>query len=261
MNNFLRKADVNLKESIKNIAINSKKGEVIEADDYLISSVGIETNEAHANAAFCNSNKNVDRVFKEIDDYYKSKNLSYVFWIRDGIDNNIENLLKQKGYKAKRDPGMPIMIIDQKIDLEYLQKDRLQIVNVKNTQHIRDFITVVRNCFSLGENLAHAMFSSDKVVNGKNNKSYLIYYKNRPVSAVQTYKAGGVSGIYWVSTQEDIRGKGLGKLITSIGTNAALELGSHFVVLQASTLGEYVYQKLGYKTIGLYRTYLIKNMI
>lgn len=254
---LLKKADANLKASIKNIAENSPKGEVIEEDDYLISTIGRMSTESHANAAFCLDTENAEETFKKVDKYYKDRGMSYVFWIREDIDSEMEEVLKKKGYVPKREPGLPIMAVDRRIEIPELEEE-YRAVRVKNSQEMRDFITVVRDCFSLGENTAQAMFASSNVLDGKVNKAYVVYDKSRPVSAVQTYNAGGVSGIYWVATSEDMRGKGLGKFITAVGTDEAFNLGAENVVLQASTLGGYVYEKLGYEIIGYYRTYLIE---
>ncbi|MDO5707589.1 MAG: GNAT family N-acetyltransferase [Andreesenia angusta] len=250
-------AFINIIESIKNMMENSPKAEFIENDEYFLFCVGENTTEGHANGIFCFDDQNAEKIFKEAEDYFKNKGFSYTFWIRDKKNEKIEKILLDKGYEPNREPGLPVMAIDRKLNIPNLDSD-YKLVQVKTIQEIRDFITVVRNCFSLEENTAQAMFNSSDVLDGKVNKGYLVYYKNRPVSAVQTYKAGGVAGIYWVATEEDMRGRGLGKFITSIGTNEALDLGVDTVVLQASRLGEPVYEKLGYKLIEYYRTYKIK---
>ena len=257
MGDILVKADINLRESIKNIAENSPNGQIIETDDYLIFTIGRPTTESHANGVFCLNDSNYEFVFEIADKFFKERKLDYVFWINSDTNKQTEKYLKEKGYLPRREPGVAIMSINDKIDTPEVDFN-YRLTKVKNSQEIRDYITVVRDSFDLEENIAVSMFNSEKVLNSRVNEAYLIYKNNMPVSAVQVYKAGGVSGIYWVSTLEEERGQGLGKLITSVGTNAGFEMDSDTVVLQASQLGQYVYEKLGYNLIGYYRTYQIK---
>ncbi|MDO5723724.1 MAG: GNAT family N-acetyltransferase [Flaviflexus sp.] len=67
--------------------------------------------------------------------------------------------------------------------------------------------------------------------------------------------AEGRGGLYYVATREDRRGEGLGSAVAAALTNLAFERGCHEVILQASDLGEPVYRRLGYRTIGHYRRF------
>lgn len=255
---IFKKADHNLRESIKNIAANSPDGEVVETEDYLIFTIGRRTLESHANGAFCLNDEKPEVAFKAAEKFFKERNLDYVFWVMDDKDENMEAYLREKGYEPRREPGITIMTIEEKLELPEMDK-RYELSKVRSIKETRDYMTVVRDAFGLEENTATAMFGNKEVLNGKQTEGYVVYDTkcNRPVSAVQVFYDGDVSGIYWVATSEDYRGQGLGKYITSVGTNAGFDLGSYIVILQASVLGEYVYKKLGYDTRGYYRTYRI----
>jgi GNAT superfamily N-acetyltransferase len=81
------------------------------------------------------------------------------------------------------------------------------------------------------------------------------YVDDVPSAAAQTLLSHGIAGVYWVGTIEAARGKGLGQAVTAAVTNRAFELGSSVNTLQASTMGEPIYRRMGYEEIYRTRTY------
>lgn len=258
MNNIIRKADFNLIESIKNIGVNSPMGKVVKTKDYLMTTIGLNTTESHANAVFSLNDSDPEKVFEETNNFFKERKLDYTFWIGADASDNMEKYLKELEYKPSREPGTPLMVISEKISLPSIELD-IEYKKVKSQKDINDFIYISNKCFELGEDTAKAMFNSDKVLNNYENAAYIIYYEDEPVSGVQIYKTEDIAGIYWVSTMKEMRGKGLGKYISVLGTNKAFDMNVDKVILQASKLGQYVYDKIGYDLVGHYRTYKIEN--
>lgn len=256
MDKIIKEADFNLRESIINIGENAPKGEIVENKDYLITTIGLNTTESHANAVFSLNDHRPEKIFKETNDFFKERGMNYIFWINADRDQQMERYLKELGYEPSREPGTPLMVIDHQLDLPILDRD-LAVKKVENQKEINDFIDVANQCFEMGDAIARGMFNSPKVLNSENNAAYLIYHNNKPISGVQIYRTGDLAGIYWVATIEEMRGKGLGKYISVLGTNKAFEMGVKKVILQASKLGQYVYDRIGYHRIGYYRTYKI----
>lgn len=254
---IVRKADLNLRESIINIGENAVEGELVERKDLIAITVGLDTSESHANAAFSLDDSNPEKVFKEVNNFFKQKNFDYIFWIGEGRNDNMERYLQKLGYEPSREPGTPLMVVNHQLTLPSLEID-IEIKKVESQKEITDFIEVVNRCFKLEEEVAKVMFSSPEVLNGENTAAYLIYHNNKPVSGVQIYKTRDIAGIYWVATLEEMRGQGLGKYISALGTNKAFDMGVKKVILQASKLGKYVYDRIGYDFIGYYRTYKIE---
>jgi GNAT superfamily N-acetyltransferase len=85
----------------------------------------------------------------------------------------------------------------------------------------------------------------------------IVYEHGRPVASALALLSHGIAGIYWVSTRPDARGRGYGSLITHAVGNAAFDRGARCVVLQATTFGERVYRKLGYREFTRYPWYLV----
>jgi ribosomal protein S18 acetylase RimI-like enzyme len=65
-----------------------------------------------------------------------------------------------------------------------------------------------------------------------------------------------VGGIYWVGTVPDARQHGAGAAVTRAATNAAFARGAAVVTLQASSAGEPVYRRMGYREVTRYFRFL-----
>ena len=61
------------------------------------------------------------------------------------------------------------------------------------------------------------------------------------------YISSGVAGLHAVSTLSEYRNKGFGLTISGIALLDALQMGYKVGVLQASSLGERIYRKLGFE--------------
>lgn len=81
-------------------------------------------------------------------------------------------------------------------------------------------------------------------------RSFLALDGDVPVATGMVYYGSGVAGIYCVATIERARGKGFGSRVTQACLAAAVEDGSRVAILQASTMGRPVYEKLGFREYG-----------
>lgn len=83
-------------------------------------------------------------------------------------------------------------------------------------------------------------------------QSVVAYRDGQPLAAAQVVLSHGVAGVYWVGTIESARGAGLGDLVTRAVTNRAFDLGAAAVTLQASSMGEPIYARMGYEVLHRY---------
>lgn len=74
------------------------------------------------------------------------------------------------------------------------------------------------------------------------------YFDTTPVTSSTLLLAGGLAGIYDVSTAPQMRHRGCGTAITLACLRMAAERGYHHAVLQASEEGEPLYRRLGFAT-------------
>ena len=76
------------------------------------------------------------------------------------------------------------------------------------------------------------------------------------VSAIFRHQSEG--GIFCVGTLPEVRGQGIGAVVTYAAMKAAADMGLERIVLQSSPLGESVYRKLGFQTVGNHERWSIK---
>ncbi|CAN5523874.1 hypothetical protein BH10ACT3_BH10ACT3_18810 [soil metagenome] len=79
--------------------------------------------------------------------------------------------------------------------------------------------------------------------------------EGQPVACAQLLLSHGIAGVYFVGTVEAARGRGLAELVTRAVTNLGFELGAPFVTLQASSMGESIYRRMGYVELYRYTTF------
>lgn len=70
-----------------------------------------------------------------------------------------------------------------------------------------------------------------------------------PVATTSLVTAGGVAGIYNVTTVEAARGRGIGAAITAAAVRHGAARGFPIATLQASTTGRPVYERLGFEFV------------
>jgi predicted acetyltransferase len=80
-------------------------------------------------------------------------------------------------------------------------------------------------------------------------RCYLLCENGTPVSTSTLFLGAGVAGIYDVATLPSVRGRGYGSAITTAPALDAGALGYPIVVLQASSKGLPVYERLGFRTV------------
>ena len=65
----------------------------------------------------------------------------------------------------------------------------------------------------------------------------------------------GIAGVYGVGTAAGHRGRGLAALVTRAVTNIGLDGGAPYVTLQATSMGEPIYRRMGYRELYRFVNY------
>lgn len=72
------------------------------------------------------------------------------------------------------------------------------------------------------------------------------------LSGAQVLFSHGIAGVYLVGTAAVARGRGLADLVARTVTNVAFDRGVPLVTLQASSMGEPIYRRMGYRDLYRY---------
>ncbi len=78
-----------------------------------------------------------------------------------------------------------------------------------------------------------------------------------PAAVAYVRVTDGLGLVSWVGTTTAARGRGLGEAVTRWVTDAAFERGAEAAWLTASTMGEPLYRRLGYRTFGQSRSVIL----
>ncbi|MEO8247527.1 MAG: GNAT family N-acetyltransferase [Chloroflexota bacterium] len=110
---------------------------------------------------------------------------------------------------------------------------------------IDDFRAVARDGFEMPDPLVAAAFRSD-MLEMTGLRAFVGYAGGQPVACAASYLTGDVIGIYTVATVAAARGRGYGTAVTAAamaGTDARA------AALQASEVGQPVYERMGYRVV------------
>jgi len=97
------------------------------------------------------------------------------------------------------------------------------------------------------------IFTPGSLLPSDTTSSVLAHLDDRPVACATVYLAEGVGMIGWVGALQEARGRGLAAACTVWATNRGFAMGADVASLQASVMGEAIYERLGYEELYSYR--------
>jgi hypothetical protein len=155
---------------------------------------------------------------------------------------DLGNKLERKGFKnVYQQTGMALEL--EKLDKRFILQNDLTVKKVKNEESLQHWCQVVSQTFGIKIDFELLKF----LLPQKEVHFYLGYFNQNPVSALLLYLSSGVAGLHAVSTLSKYRNKGYGIKISGKALKYASIMGFRVGVLQASSLGEKIYKKLGFK--------------
>ena len=142
--------------------------------------------------------------------------------------------------------------------LKYLD-DTLELASGVSISPVEDeatfeaWLAILAEVFEFPETLSMAFEQVLRMlgIGNKTLRHYIAYLNGEPVGTSTLLLAGGVAGIYNVATLPDARRRGIG---TALTVTPLLESRSKEIqvgVLQSSTMGKPVYEKIGFSDLSL----------
>ncbi|WP_019507092.1 GNAT family N-acetyltransferase [Pleurocapsa sp. PCC 7319] len=153
----------------------------------------------------------------------------------------------------------PVMVLDSEVEIPDIPAS----VEIKVADSEKDILDV-RHVNSLGFETLEIPREHTEAIFGVPHRllspkiiTYIAYLDGQPASTAMTIMTELVAGIYWVSTTPQARGLGLSTICTSLASNAGFQRGARIATLQASPMGESVYQRIGYRSIDRLKCFLV----
>lgn len=193
---------------------------------------------------------NVDVIIDQILEKSRSQNMPMTWSVGPlSRPKNLGARLKAHGMKLGES------IFGMALNLDCLNEQTstltgLCIEEVQDSAALEDYLHVFGIGFEMMEYMVD-FFREGYLLSGFGANSpwkhYLARYNNKPVGCSSVLLYRGIAGIYNVATLPEYRKHGIGQAVTSVPLNAARNDGYHLAVLQATTMGKSVYQRLGFQ--------------
>jgi GNAT superfamily N-acetyltransferase len=242
-------ADFNYRQAMGAQAAASLRGEMAEAFDYQIAHFGFPVPDF--NLAFPKLPLgDAQRTLRRIEEYFAARALPYRVVVPSESLAELAPLLEACGYaETARIPGMELAPIELASP-----RSELRIAEVDGEKAIEDFGRTAFAAFGFPPDGAAAVMTP-QLFDDPALRAYVGYRGEEPVSTSLVYVTGSTAGIYWVGTLASQRGQGFGEVMTA---HAALEgraLGCRQASLQASAMGQPVYERMGFRHDRDYRNF------
>jgi len=162
--------------------------------------------------------------------------------------NRFEQLLIDEGFKISfKQSAMYLDIKEYKvIDLPYID---LKIV--KSVRDIDDWTKVAIQSFEYEIDVSVIR----KIANDPDVRLLIVKVDDQSVATAMIYKTGEVIGIHQVGVSRAFRGKGIAQKLMRLVIAQCIESPCKYITLQASTSGQSLYEKLGFRHQFIIRNY------
>ena len=155
--------------------------------------------------------------------------------------------------------GMPGMAADlHKAQNPLPSNPALAVAEVRDDAGLKVWTDICCRSFGMSEEIRSSFFASCSHIGygaDRPMRNFLCTLNGEPAACASLCIGAGIAGIYCVGTIAEARRQGCGAAVTQACLDAAREQGYRIAILQASKMGEPVYQRLGFETVCRIETY------
>jgi GNAT superfamily N-acetyltransferase len=188
-----------------------------------------------------------------IHEHYAALGLPFVLVFRDAVAPGLADACNDASMVEHWQ--LPLMVMDpipEHGDGEPMPAG-LEIV-VVDDHNISAYGDVLAGGFGMPRELVDQVLGPE-LVRVPGFTGFLGLLDGHPVASSGLYVSEDTAGVYNVATLEPARGKGIGAALTWAAALAGQQMGMRRSVLQASEMGEPVYERMGYVTPARYRQF------
>ena len=189
-------------------------------------------------------------VIARANEFFAARGRGYSVWIRDtGEDDDLRGATEAALIGAFADS--PQMICRTRLADQPLPEG-VEIRMVTDLAGVAEYADICGPAYvSLGspDETTRSHFNGPTAMLTPDMHSAIAYLDGAPVSCAQILVSHGIAGVYWVGSLEAARGRGIAEAVTRHVTNLGFDLGATNVQLQASSMGEPIYTRMGYEEL------------
>ncbi len=206
--------------------------------------------------------RNAKQKVAEVVRYFKERGVPFLWWIGSSSSpKNLGDLILEEGL-IKEEWSFPAMALDLR-ELDHallpdaLNKSGIQIRQVKTVEDLDQWFAYLTNR-SYPEPAVQSMYDMLIPALAREQSDIRVFLALLDGGVVGVSKVAylvGVAGLYWIDTQPEHRGKGIGTATTLVALQDACERGYEISTLQSSQLGYNLYSRIGFKPYYLCDVY------
>ena len=247
----IARADANYFDAFRAIATASADGEVLERDGILIIKTGSPL--ARFNIAF---------IIRPLADpaagiaaavaYFDERALPFVLRLRAGVDPAAERAAEALGLPYH--DTVPGLVLDP-IGTIPPPPPALDIRTARDAATLDDHISVLVEAFEMPKEVAVRLMTP-RALDIAGAEFYVGYVDGAPVASSALIATDAVAGVWSVGCLPSHRRRGLGEAMTWHTVCRGVETGCDIANLQASEMGQRIYERMGFRPIAGYRTFV-----
>jgi ribosomal protein S18 acetylase RimI-like enzyme len=203
------------------------------------------------NGAIVASGGDPVRLLAAAREFFGERRRGFTFYARTATE---DDAARAAGLQVGKD-RMPAMALRAPVPQPEAQ-DGVVLRRIATDEEARDYLRVVEAAFTAtGMPPGILVDFRPATVTGDDTAGFVAYADGEPVAAASVVLARGIGGIQWVGVVETARRRGLAVLVTAAAANAGFAMGADCAWLEASTMGEPVYARMGFEEVFSYRVW------
>ena len=173
----------------------------------------------------------------------------FVVNLRAGTDDRLEPLVRDLGLvRLSAGPWMPGMAMHPAATTATAGDANHEIRRADDPGGIADHVRASAEGFGIPEDVIGAIVD-DRLLEDADTWVYVGYTDGEPVTSGLAFRTGRTVGVYNIATVERARRRGLGAAMTSRLVADGAAAGCDVAILQASSMGFPIYERLGFRTV------------
>jgi ribosomal protein S18 acetylase RimI-like enzyme len=215
--------------------------------------------------AFCNGMRRVahdtpgTHAIALAQEFFARRGRGFSVWTRMlPEDDDLAAAAEAAGIRTFGDDRAPQMICRSRIpDAELPAGVTIDVVDgAADVAHFARINGEAYTVYGMPAEASASHFDGPHALASPNVHAVLARLDGEPVGATLLHESHGIAGVYWVAVLEAARGRGVAAALVRHVTNVGFDRGAANVQLQASSMGEPIYRRLGYEDLYRYRFHL-----